>query len=112
MAAEKSILEEDVSLDLLTDEAIIDYTTDNDNGMVFNHIINDSRDLNLRNTPFEPYPGGLFDVDIFGSCIEDRCICGNIKHVSDKPCPFCGCRVYSPEENLRRFESISRKLRE
>jgi len=106
MAAEKSILEEDVSLDLLTDEAIIDYTTDNDNGMVFNHIINDSRDLNLRNNPFEPYPGGLFDVDIFGSCLRDRCICGNIKHVSDKPCPFCGCRVYSPEENCRRFGRI------
>lgn len=105
--AAKSILEEDgVSLDLLTDEAIVDYTTDTDNGILFNHIINDSRDLNLRNKPFEPYPGGLFDVDIFGSCLQDRCICGNIKHTSDKPCPFCGCRVYSPEENCRRFGRI------
>ena len=98
--------ENEVSLELLTDEAILDYTTDTDSGNTFNHVLTDHRDLNLKNKPFKPWPGGVYDSNIFGSPIADRCLCNKIREVSDKPCPVCGCRVYSVEEGLRRFARI------
>lgn len=91
-----------VSLELLTDEAILDYTRRGNK----NHIITDHRDVELKTKPFAPYRGGLYDIDIFGSPYEDRCICGKIKTVSKDPCPNCGAIVYSKEESLRRFARI------
>lgn len=66
-----------VSLELLTDEAIIDYTkSDGKDQVLFNH-----RDLDLKYNGIQPIAGGVYDVDIFGSPMEDRCICGK----SDNP---------------------------
>ena len=88
-----------VSLELLTDEAILDYTrSEGRDHVVFNH-----RDINLRSTGVNPYPGGVFDINIFGSPYRDRCLCGNLKQPSKEPCPNCGCRVFTQEEALRRF---------
>lgn len=91
-----------VSLELLTDEAIIDYSrSDGKDRVLFDH-----RDLNLKfNTP-QPIPGGVYDVDVFGSPIADRCICGKIRQPSSEPCPNCGARVFTMEEGLRRFARI------
>lgn len=102
-------MEEDVkeilgpSLELLTDEAIIDYSTD-ENGNP--RIITDSRDVNLKNMPFKPWKGGVYDLEIFGSPFVDQCLCGKVRRISDQPCPDCGARVYSVEEGLRKFARI------
>ena len=91
-----------VSLELLTDEAILDYTrSEGRDHVVFNH-----RDINLRNIGIKPYAGGVFDLSIFGSPYVDRCWCGNIKQPSKDPCPNCGCRVFTREEALRRFARL------
>lgn len=91
-----------VSLELLTDDAIIDYTKSDGK----DRVLYDHRDLNLRYDGIEPYPGGVYDVDIFGSPMEDRCICGKIRRPSSEPCPKCGARVFTREEGLRRFARI------
>lgn len=91
-----------VSLELLTDEAIIDYTkSEGKDQVLFDH-----RDLNLRFDGVHPIAGGVYDVDIFGSPIEDRCICGKIRQASSEPCPNCGARVFTRSEGLRRFARI------
>lgn len=93
-----------VSLELLTDEAILDYTTKDGIDMVVkNHY-----DVNLkkRTTPIEPVQGGLYDTTIFGSPFIDRCTCGHLKHPGPEPCPDCGARVFTREESLRRFARI------
>ena len=91
-----------VSLELLTDDDIIDYTrSDGKDRVLINH-----RDLDLkRNTPY-PVAGGVYDTDIFGSPFEDRCVCGKIRRTSLEPCPNCGARVFTREEGLRRFARI------
>lgn len=94
---------ENINLDLLTDDAILDYTT-GENGRA--HVLYDYRDINLKFTTFKPYAGGVYDSDIFGSPMIDRCLCGKLHKPSDHPCPECGCRVYSIEEGLRRFARI------
>lgn len=94
---------EDVKLDLLTDEAIIDYTTD-PNGR--QRVITDWRDFSLKFDYINPFPNGVYDAGIFGSPLADRCICGMLRGVSAEPCPRCGARVYSVEEGLRRFARI------
>ena len=99
-------------LEILDDQAILDYTTE-PNGR--GRVLTDHRDLNLRFTPPRPIAGGVYDVDIFGSPMSDRCICGKIRKTSSEPCPFCGAKVYTVEEGLRRFAridsfSIARKL--
>lgn len=91
-----------VSLELLTDEAIIDYTRSDGK----DRVLNDSRDLNLLYNRINPVPGGVYDVEIFGSPMEDRCICGKIRQPSLEPCPNCGARVFTREEALRRFARI------
>ena len=91
-----------VSLELLTDEAIIDYTRSDGKDMV----VNNHRDLNLKYDRIQPTPGGVYDVGIFGSPLEDRCICGKIRRASSEPCPNCGARVFTREEALRRFARI------
>lgn len=91
-----------VSLELLTDEAIIDYTkSEGKDQVLFDH-----RDLNLRFDGVHPIAGGVYDVEIFGSPIEDRCICGKIRQSSSEPCPNCGARVFTRSEGLRRFARI------
>jgi len=91
-----------VSLELLTDEAIIDYTRSDGKDL----IVNNHRDLNLKFDSIQPTPGGVYDVSIFGSPMEDRCICGKIRQTSSEPCPNCGARVFTREEGLRRFARI------
>ena len=61
-----------VSLDLLTDEAIADYSRSDGK----DRVLYDHGDLNLRYNDVHPIPGGVYDLDTFGSPIEDRCICG------------------------------------
>ena len=91
-----------VSLELLTDEAIIDYTrSEGREQVLFNH-----RDLNLKFDGVHPIAGGVYDVDIFGSPMEDRCICGKIRQASPEPCPNCNARVFTRAEGLRRFARI------
>ena len=94
---------DDVKLDILTDEAILDYTTDQDGRQ---RVITDWRDFDLKFDIVNPYPGGVYDVSIFGSPLSDRCICGYIHGTSMEPCPRCGCRVYPVEEGLRRFARL------
>lgn len=91
------------SVELLTDEAILDFTSDTNGNQ---RIITDHRDVNLQNKPFKPYTGGIYDLDFFGSPFVDQCLCGKLKHVSEHPCPACGSKVYPIEESLRRFARI------
>lgn len=91
-----------VTLELLTDEAIADYSrSDGKDRILYNH-----GDLNLKYDRVQPIPGGVYDIDIFGSPIADRCICGKIRQPSNEPCPNCGARVFTREEGLRRFARI------
>lgn len=92
-----------VSLELLTDDAILDYTkSDNED-----HVIYDWHDLNLMKTSkIECVMGGLYDPSIFGSPLADQCACGKIKRPTPYPCPNCGTRVFSSEEGLRRFGRV------
>ena len=91
-----------VSLELLTDEDIIDYTkSDSKDRVLTNH-----KDLNLKFGHISPVPGGVYDVEIFGSPYEDRCVCGKIRQTSNEPCPNCGAKVFTKEEGLRRFARI------
>ena len=91
-----------ISLELLTDEAILDYTKSDGK----DHVLNDHHDLNLKFAGIRPYPGGTFDVEIFGSPLEDRCLCGKIRQPSNEPCPYCNARVFTREQGLRRFARI------
>lgn len=93
----------DIKLDLLTDEAILDYTTDQDGRQ---RVLTDWRDFQLKFDYINPYPGGVYDVSIFGSPLSDRCVCGKIHGTSMEPCPKCGARVYPVVEGLRRFARI------
>lgn len=96
-----------VSLELLTDEAILDYTRNNGK----DSVLTDHRDINLQCNKVSAWPGGVYDIEAFGSPIEDRCVCGNIKRKphepSTEPCPNCGARVYNREDGLRRFARIN-----
>ena len=92
-----------LSLELLTDEAIIDFTSDT-NGR--QRVLTDHRDANLKYKPFRPWTNGPYDLEIFGSPFIDQCLCGKIRQVSDQPCPVCGSKVYPVEEALRRFARI------
>jgi hypothetical protein len=92
-----------VSLELLTDEDILDYTK-GDNGK--DRVITDHHDIPLNYRAVRPFKGGVYDVDYFGSPFEDRCICGHIRQASTEPCPNCGARVFTKEEGLRRFARI------
>lgn len=90
------------SLELLTDDAILDYSrSDGKDRVLYSH-----KDLNLRFDSISPVPGGVFDVDCFGSPLVDRCICGKLRQPSTEPCPNCGARVFTKEEALRRFARI------
>ena len=91
------------SLELLTDEAIVDYSTDEQGNP---RILTDDRDVNLKYRPFKPWKGGPYDLEMFGSPFVDQCLCGKTRRISDQPCPVCGAKVYSVEEGLRKFARI------
>jgi hypothetical protein len=90
------------SLELLTDDDIIDYTRSDGK----DRVLNNHRDLNLTKNMVTPVPGGVYDTDVFGSPYEDRCVCGHIRRHSSEPCPNCGARVLTKEEGLKRFARI------
>lgn len=91
------------ALEILTDEAIIDYTRKGNK----NFILTDGNDFNRKNRRYpKPYPKGIFDPEIFGSCYPDRCYCGKIRTVSTEPCPECDAMVLKREDALRRFARI------
>ena len=92
----------EVSLELLTDEDILDYTPSEGK----DRVLTSHKDLNLKFGSIQPVPGGVYDVEIFGSPYEDRCVCGKIRQTSAEPCPNCGARVFTKEEGLRRFARI------
>lgn len=91
------------SLELLTDAAIVDYSTD-ENGNA--RVLTDDRDVNLKFRPFRPWKGGPYDLEMFGSPFVDQCLCGKTRRITDQPCPVCGSKVYSVEEGLRKFARI------
>ena len=91
------------SLELLTDAAIVDYSTDEQGNP---RVLTDHRDANMKYRPFRPWKGGPYDLEIFGSPYVDQCLCGKIRRVTDQPCPVCGSKVYSIEEGLRKFARI------
>lgn len=95
-----------ISLEMLTDEAILDYTR----GDGKDRVLTDHRDINLQCDGVSAWPGGVYDVQAFGSPMEDRCICGHThrkpSEPSTEPCPRCGARVLSREDGLRRFARI------
>ena len=99
------ILENQLSptLELLTDEAILDFTSDPQGNQ---RVLTEHRDANMKNKPILPYMNGPYDIEIFGSPYVDQCLCGKIRQVSDQPCPVCGSKVYPVEEALRRFARI------
>lgn len=90
------------SLDILTDEGIIDYTRRGNK----NFILSDHRDINDKNKYLCPYRRGVYDPEIFGSAYSDRCYCGKLRGLSKEPCPECGAAVLSESESLRRFARI------
>lgn len=92
-----------VSIELLTDDAILDYTRADGE----DHVIYDWHDINLmKSSRIECIGGGVYDPMIFGSPIADRCCCGRFKRATPYPCPNCGTRVFTEEEGLRRFARI------
>ena len=92
-----------VSLELLTDDAILDYTKADGE----DHVVYDWHDVNLMKiTGVQCFIGGVCDPLIFGSPIANECVCGRIKRPTSFPCPNCGTRVFSAEEGLRRFARI------
>ena len=96
-------LNEGPSLELLTDEAILDFTSDVTGKQ---RVLSDHRDANMKFKPFRPWINGPYDLEIFGSPFVDQCLCGKVHQVSDQPCPVCGSKVYPIEEALRRFARI------
>lgn len=97
-------LSEGPSLELLTDEAIIDFTSDTTGKQ---RVLSDHRDANMKFKPFaKPWVKGPYDLEIFGSPFIDQCLCGKVHQVSEHPCPVCGSKVYPVEEALRRFARI------
>lgn len=90
-----------VNIDLLTDDDIIDFTRSNG----VDRVITEHRDVNLQGLT-SPYRGGVYDPDMFGSPYRDRCLCGRIRRPSKEPCPYCGSRVLTAEEALKRYARI------
>ena len=91
-----------ISLELLTDEAILDYTR----GEGRDRVLYDHRDINLKYTQVKPIPGGVYDVEIFGSPFADQCICGRIQQPSLEP-----CRERTPCATLDRHPPTARRPR-
>ena len=102
---DENTLNEQISptLELLTDEAILDFTSDPQGTQ---RVLIDHRDADMKAKPFRPYRKGPYDIEIFGSPYIDQCLCGKVRQVSDQPCPVCGSKVYPVEEALRRFARI------
>lgn len=93
-----------ISLELLTDDDILDYSRSDGK----DHVLYSHGDLNLKYDGLKPITGGVYDVEIFGSPMVDRCICGKIRQASPdpQPCPNCGAKVYTIDKALRRFARI------
>lgn len=97
------LLNQSPTLELLTDEAILDFTSDPQGNQ---RVLSDHRDANMKHKPIQPWIRGPYDLEIFGSPYIDQCLCGKIRQVSEHPCPVCGSKVYPIEEALRRFARI------
>ena len=92
----------DVSLEVLTDEAILDYTKIDGVDM----ILTNHKDFNIAFNSPRTVDGGVYDAFIFGAPLIDRCICGHIGKQTNQPCPYCGAKVLTEKEGLRRFARI------
>lgn len=93
-----------ISLELLTDDDILDYSRSDGK----DHVLYSHGDLNLKFDIPKPITGGVYDAEIFGSPMIDRCVCGKIRQASPdpQPCPYCGTKVYTTDMALRRFARI------
>ena len=93
-----------ISLELLTDDDILDYSRSDGK----DHVLYSHGDLNLKFDRLQPITGGVYDTEIFGSPMVDRCVCGKIRQASPdpQPCPYCGTKVYTRDAALRRFARI------
>ena len=61
-----------ISLELLTDDDILDYSRSDGK----DHVLYSHGDLNLKFDRLQPITGGVYDTEIFGSPMVDRCVCG------------------------------------
>lgn len=100
---EETLLNQLPTLELLTDEAILDFTSDPQGNQ---RVLKEHRDADLKAKPYRVRHDGVYDLEIFGSPYIDQCFCGKMRQVSDQPCPVCGSKVYPIEEALRRFARI------
>jgi hypothetical protein len=95
-----------VNLELLTDDAILDYTRLDGK----DHVLFDIRDINFKEKiGMGVYPNGVYDTSIFGSIFQDSCCCRHLKIKNGKStdvCPNCGTRALTYEDGLRRFARI------
>lgn len=90
------------TLEILTDEAIVDYTRRGNK----NYVLTSHKDFDLGGRYLKPYRRGPYDPEIFGSCYTDRCYCGKIHTFTNEPCPECNARVFRMEDALRKFARI------
>ena len=72
-----------ISLELLTDDDILDYSRSDGK----DHVLYSHGDLNLKFDRLQPITGGVYDTEIFGSPMVDRCVCGKIRQASPDPQP-------------------------
>lgn len=79
-----------------------------------NNLLTDDRDFNLKKyNPkgrmgvkiMDPFPGGIFDSNIFGSAYRDKCMCGSTTHLG-KTCTYCHTHLNSEVEEYVKFGAI------
>jgi hypothetical protein len=100
-----SKITEKISLEYLTDELIYHLSKKN--------VLTEYRDLNLKKsrtkedeiTSYYPYPGGIFDKDIFGSLFSDQCNCGSTRGVGET-CIYCTSTILDIKSAYNRYARI------